>query len=63
MIGINLSNNISCEYICKTIQQLVDKHKKENGHLTNIMLTISINNIVEGSLSSNTLNIENHLTT
>ena len=63
MIGINLSNNISCEYVCKAIQQLVDKYRKENGNLNNVLLTISINNIVEGSLNSNTLNIENHLTT
>jgi hypothetical protein len=39
---IKLTQNISCEYICKTVQDLINYHNKNNQDLTDAMITIEI---------------------
>lgn len=39
---IKLTQNISCEYICKTVQDLINYHNKTNQDLTDAMITIEI---------------------
>jgi hypothetical protein len=43
-VAITLSNNISCEYICNSIQKLVAKHNQE---LSNKLLVIELKEISE----------------
>ena len=43
MIAINLNKNLSCEYICESIQKLINKHQKENNN--NLILVIDIKKI------------------
>lgn len=60
MIGISLDQNISCEQICQTIQNLVNNYKKQNKLSENSMLIISIKETQDGSLKEKVLYIENH---
>lgn len=47
IIGITLDKTISCENICKNIQNLVNSFQKNNPDLSNSIMTISIKNISE----------------
>jgi hypothetical protein len=60
MIGISLNQNISCEQICKTIQNLVNNYKKQNNLSENSMLTIRIVETQDSKLIEKVLYLENH---
>jgi|APGre2960657373_1045057.scaffolds.fasta_scaffold00146_26 hypothetical protein len=60
MIGISLNQNISCEQICKTIQNLVNNYKKQNNLSENSMLTIRIVETQDSKLIEKVLYLEKH---
>jgi hypothetical protein len=39
---IKITPNMSCEYICQRVQELVNYHNKHNQDLTDSMITIEI---------------------
>lgn len=60
MIGISLNQDLSCEHVCKIIQRLVNDYQKDKHSLENVILTIKIAETTEGTLSQETLCIEQH---
>jgi hypothetical protein len=58
MIGINLNNNISCDHVCKVIQDLVQSYISKEGNLDNTILSINIVKTTEGFIKDKTLCIE-----
>jgi hypothetical protein len=60
MIGIRLDKDIACEHVCKIVKDLVNSYAKENGDLTNALISINITKFSEGTIKDQILNIENH---
>lgn len=58
MIGINLNKDISCEYVCKIIHNLVNNYIKENGSVDNSIITINITKCIDSDIKPKILNIE-----
>lgn len=45
MLAISLSDNISCEYLCNSIQKLISKEK----NLKDKLLVIDLKNIIDSN--------------
>ena len=62
MIAIALNKNISCDYICKKIEQLVRLHQEDN-NLENSILTINITTSTDSPISQGVYLIEHKCNT
>jgi hypothetical protein len=52
MVGIRLSNNMDCNYICKLAQEVINSYIKTNGANDNLMLVLQIQEVRDGELYS-----------
>ena len=59
MIAVVLDKqNLSCEKICADIQKLIHEYARENGDVSNSVMTINIAKISEGSIKKESICIE-----
>lgn len=49
--SIRLDQQLSCEYICKNIQQLINNHTGQNINLSNYMLVCQLKEITDSNQS------------
>ena len=46
-LSIKLDKNIPCEYICKTVHELISKHAQNNELNSDSILIIELKNIID----------------
>ena len=47
MLAIRLDKEIPCDYICHSIQKLIESHMKDNPNLVDSVLVIDIKTIID----------------
>lgn len=58
MIALTLNKNLDCNDLCKKIGQYVEGYYRENGDLSDHVLVININKIIDSQENSQTPKIE-----
>lgn len=58
MIALTLNKNLDCNDLCKKIGEYVEGYYKENGDLSDHVLVININKIIDSQENSQTPKIE-----